>query len=189
MGVITKIALRNMKRRKTRYILTTATLVIGVALFGGILIASDSFYAMMLNSMDQQMGTADVLIRTADTENGWFDPDEIDDSLVSKSDRDTFVQRVEECLRIRCQSNSSVAGGKLMLNRARVMLAHMSKRSTSYDQLYLLENSYVTRNSATPTTVIPRKDSSFSHLVKDERIHAAENQQAAKLAIVENGIG
>jgi hypothetical protein len=106
--------------------------------------------------------------------------DEIDDSLVSKSDRDTFVQRVEECLRIRCQSNSSVAGGKLMLNRARVMLAHMSKRSTSYDQLYLLENSYVTRTSATPTTVIPRKDSSFSHLVKDERIHAAENQQVTR---------
>jgi len=81
MGVITKIALRNMKRRKMRFILTTATLVIGVALFGGIMIAADSFYEMMLNSMDQQMGTADVLIRTVDTENGWFDPDEIDDTL------------------------------------------------------------------------------------------------------------
>ena len=81
MGVISKIALRNMKRRKTRYILTTATLVIGVALFGGIMIASDSFYEMMLKSMDQQMGTADILIRQDDGGNGWFDPDDIDDIL------------------------------------------------------------------------------------------------------------
>ncbi|GAH16644.1 unnamed protein product, partial [marine sediment metagenome] len=43
MGVILKIALRNMKRRKTRYILTTITLILGVSLFGGIMVVSDSF--------------------------------------------------------------------------------------------------------------------------------------------------
>lgn len=81
MGIITKIALRNMKRRKIRYILTTVTLVIGVALFGGVMIASDSFYNMMLSSMNQQMGTADILVRSDKTDEGWFDQDEINDTL------------------------------------------------------------------------------------------------------------
>ncbi len=78
MGVILKLALRNMKRRKLRYILTTITLVISVALFGGVLIVSDSFHEMMLNTFDEQLGTADILIRTVNGTDSWFDPDEID---------------------------------------------------------------------------------------------------------------
>ena len=79
MGVITKLAVRNMKRRKTRYILTTITLVIGVALFGGILIASDSFQVMFINDIDRRMGTADILLRSTENADGWFDPDELED--------------------------------------------------------------------------------------------------------------
>ncbi len=81
MGVILKIALRNMKRRKTRYILTTVTLILGVALFGGINIVADSFNGMMLNTIDEQMGTADILVRWDDSDDGWFDPDDIDEIL------------------------------------------------------------------------------------------------------------
>ncbi|MFX1573626.1 MAG: FtsX-like permease family protein [Promethearchaeota archaeon] len=77
MSVITKIALRNMKRRKVRYILTTITLVISVALFGGVMIVSDSFTVMMLNTIDEQLGTADILIRSANSTDGWFNPAEI----------------------------------------------------------------------------------------------------------------
>ncbi len=83
MGAITKIPIRNMKRRKIRYILTTITLVIGVALFGGVLIVSDSFNVMLINSIDKQMGTADILIRASDTEDGWFDADSIEDKISS----------------------------------------------------------------------------------------------------------
>ena len=64
MGVITKIAIRNMQRRKVRYILTTITLVIGVALFGGVLIVSDSFADLLLQGIDEQMGTADIMFRS-----------------------------------------------------------------------------------------------------------------------------
>ncbi|MFX0030233.1 MAG: hypothetical protein ACFE8B_13560, partial [Candidatus Hermodarchaeota archaeon] len=67
MGVILKISLRNMKRRKLRYILTTLTLVISVALFGGVMIVSDSFNEMMLETFDKQMGTADILIKPANS--------------------------------------------------------------------------------------------------------------------------
>ena len=77
MGVILKLAFRNMKRRKVRYILTTITLVISVALFGGVSIVSDSFNVMMLDTIDEQLGTADVLIRSANSTDGWFEPDEI----------------------------------------------------------------------------------------------------------------
>ncbi len=77
MGVILKIALRNMKRRKARYILTTITLVISVALFGGVMIVSDSFNEMMLDTIDEQMGTADILIRSANSTDGWFESNEI----------------------------------------------------------------------------------------------------------------
>jgi len=77
MGAILKIALRNMKRRKIRYILTTITLVISVALFGGVMIVSDSFNEMMLKTIDEQLGTADILIRSANSTDGWFEPDEI----------------------------------------------------------------------------------------------------------------
>ena len=53
MGVLLKIALRNMKRRKVRYILTTITLVISVALFGGVMIVSDSFEVMLNQRIKQ----------------------------------------------------------------------------------------------------------------------------------------
>ncbi len=81
MGVILKIALRNMRRRKLRYILTTITLVISVALFGGVMIVSDSFEVMMIETIDEQLGTADILIRSANSTDGWFDPDEINSEL------------------------------------------------------------------------------------------------------------
>ncbi len=81
MGVITKISFRNIKRRKIRYILTTLSLIIGVALFGGVMIASDSFNKIFLDSIDQQMGTADILIRSNATESGWFDPTYIEGNL------------------------------------------------------------------------------------------------------------
>ncbi len=81
MGAILKIAFRNMKRRKLRYILTTITLVISVALFGGVLIVSDSFNVMMLDTMDNQLGSADILIRSANSTDGWFEPDEINSEI------------------------------------------------------------------------------------------------------------
>ncbi|MFX0186393.1 MAG: ABC transporter permease [Candidatus Hodarchaeota archaeon] len=79
MGVIFKLAIRNMKRRKARYILTTITLVIGVALFGGILIARDSFRVMFIKDIDNRMGTADILIRETETQDGWFRPSTVED--------------------------------------------------------------------------------------------------------------
>jgi len=79
MGVITKLAIRNMKRRKARYILTALTLVIGVALFGGILIANDSFQVTFINDIDRRMGTADILLRSTEDPDGWFDPDDLED--------------------------------------------------------------------------------------------------------------
>jgi len=72
MGIIFKLAIRNMKRRKARYILTMCTLIIGVALFGGILIARDSFKVMFVNDIDKRMGTADILVRESETQDGWF---------------------------------------------------------------------------------------------------------------------
>ncbi|MFX1392950.1 MAG: ABC transporter permease [Promethearchaeota archaeon] len=79
MGVIFKLAIRNMRRRKARYILTTITLVIGVALFGGILIARDSFRVMFVKDIDNRMGTADILIRKTETDDGWFRPSAAED--------------------------------------------------------------------------------------------------------------
>jgi len=79
MGIIRKIALRNMKRRKTRYILTTLTLVIGVSLFGGVLIANDSFQVTFVNDLDRRMGTADILLRNIEHEDGWFDADYLEE--------------------------------------------------------------------------------------------------------------
>lgn len=81
MGLILKLAFRNMKRRKLRYILTTITLVISVALFGGVLIVSDSFKVMMLDTIDEQLGTADILIRSANSTDGWFEPYEINSEI------------------------------------------------------------------------------------------------------------
>jgi len=94
MGVITKIALRNMKRRKVRYILTVVTLVISVALFGGVMIVSDSFNEMMLKSIDEQMGTADVLIKPANSTGGWFNSSEINDDIRSVGNVDYVAYRI-----------------------------------------------------------------------------------------------
>jgi len=79
VGIIFKLAIRNMRRRKARYILTTVTLVIGVALFGGILIARDSFKVMFVQDIDNRMGTADVLVRESETQDGWFRPRDVED--------------------------------------------------------------------------------------------------------------
>ncbi|MBY9006558.1 MAG: FtsX-like permease family protein [Candidatus Lokiarchaeota archaeon] len=82
MGVITKISLRNIRRRKIRYILTTVSLIIGVALFGGVMIAADSFNKLFLDSIDRQMGTVDILISSNSTEDGWFYPTNIESNLI-----------------------------------------------------------------------------------------------------------
>ncbi len=79
MGIIFKLAVRNMRRRKARYILTTITLIIGVALFGGILIARDSFKVMFVKDIDNRMGTADVLVRKSATQDEWFRPRDVED--------------------------------------------------------------------------------------------------------------
>ncbi|MFX1385441.1 MAG: FtsX-like permease family protein, partial [Promethearchaeota archaeon] len=79
MGVIFRVAIRNMKRRKSRYILTTITLIIGVALFGGMLIVRDSFRVMFVKDIDNRMGTADILIRESETQDGWFRADDLED--------------------------------------------------------------------------------------------------------------
>ncbi len=94
MGVILKIALRNMKRRKVRYILTTITLVISVALFGGVMIVSDSFNKMFLGTIDKQMGTADILVRSANSTDGWFDPNEINSEIEDIKYVDDVVYRI-----------------------------------------------------------------------------------------------
>ena len=94
MGVILKIALRNMRRRKTRYILTTITLVISVALFGGVMIVSDSFKVMMLDTIDEQMGTADILIRSANSTDGWFEPSEINDEIEKVKHVESIAYRI-----------------------------------------------------------------------------------------------
>jgi len=94
MGAILKISLRNMKRRKIRYILTTVTLVISVALFGGVMIVSDSFNEMMLETFDKQMGTADILIKPANSTDGWFDPTEIDSEIEDINHVESIAYRI-----------------------------------------------------------------------------------------------
>ncbi|MEE9573962.1 MAG: FtsX-like permease family protein, partial [Candidatus Neomarinimicrobiota bacterium] len=83
-----------MKRRKVRYILTVVTLVISVALFGGVMIVSDSFSAMMLKSIDEQMGTADILIKPANSTGGWFNSSEINDDIRSVGNVDYVAYRI-----------------------------------------------------------------------------------------------
>ncbi|KKM87032.1 hypothetical protein LCGC14_1273030 [marine sediment metagenome] len=61
MGIITKIALRNMKRRKFQYIFITITLILSVSLFGGVMIASDSISVMMLYIVNSQIGSIDAI--------------------------------------------------------------------------------------------------------------------------------
>ena len=94
MGAIIRIALRNMKRRKIRYILTTITLVISVALFGGVMIVSDSFEVMLVDTIDTQMGTADILIRPANVTGGWFDPDTINSEIEDINHVESIAYRI-----------------------------------------------------------------------------------------------
>ncbi len=94
MGLIIKLALRNMKRRKVRYILTIITLIISVALFGGVMIVSDSFNVMMLGSIDEQMGTADILIKPVNSTGGWFNSSEIDAEINGVSNVDYVSYRI-----------------------------------------------------------------------------------------------
>ncbi|MGB5912361.1 MAG: FtsX-like permease family protein, partial [Promethearchaeia archaeon] len=94
MGVILKLAFRNIKRRKIRYILTTITLVISVALFGGVMIVSDSFKVMMLDTIDEQLGTADILIRSANSTDGWFEPDEINNEIEAIRHVESIAYRI-----------------------------------------------------------------------------------------------
>ena len=83
-----------MKRRKTRYLLMTFSLVIAVSLFGGVMIVSDSFQGMMLDTIDQQMGTADILIRPTVTEDGWFNQSDIEDNLKDIENIDAISFRI-----------------------------------------------------------------------------------------------
>ncbi|MFX0082454.1 MAG: ABC transporter permease [Candidatus Hodarchaeota archaeon] len=83
-----------MKRRKVRYILTTVTLIISVALFGGVMIVSDSFHKMMLDTIDEQMGTADILVRSANNTDGWFDPDEINSEIEEIKHVESIAYRI-----------------------------------------------------------------------------------------------
>ena len=81
MGIILKISLRNMRRRKFRYILTAIALLISVALFGGVLIVSDSFQVMMVDTIDKQLGSADVLFKPENTTDNWFNSSEVDSTI------------------------------------------------------------------------------------------------------------
>ncbi|NHJ46168.1 MAG: FtsX-like permease family protein [Asgard group archaeon] len=83
-----------MKRRKIRYILTTVTLIISVALFGGVMIVSDSFNEMMLETFDKQMGTADILIKPANSTDGWFDPAEIQSEIEDIKHLESIAYRI-----------------------------------------------------------------------------------------------
>ncbi|MFX1294117.1 MAG: ABC transporter permease [Promethearchaeota archaeon] len=94
MGVILKLAFRNMKRRKIRYILTTITLIISVSLFGGVSIVSDSFNVMMLDTIDEQLGTADILIRSANITANWFEFSDINSEIENVTHVESIAYRI-----------------------------------------------------------------------------------------------
>ncbi|MFX0029389.1 MAG: FtsX-like permease family protein [Candidatus Hermodarchaeota archaeon] len=94
MAFYLKIAFRNMKRRKSRFILTTITLIIGVALFGGILITNDSLGEFFVNSLDDQYGSADILMRNDNSSDGWFDSIELDGIMDEIRDIDSISYRI-----------------------------------------------------------------------------------------------
>ncbi|KKN15381.1 hypothetical protein LCGC14_0986640, partial [marine sediment metagenome] len=64
------------------------------ALFGGVMIVSDSFNEMMLKSIDEQMGTADILIKPANSTGGWFNSSEINDNIKSVKNVDYLAYRI-----------------------------------------------------------------------------------------------
>ncbi len=43
------------------------------------MIASDSFNVMFVNDIDRRMGTADILVRTSDIDDDWFDPEDLEE--------------------------------------------------------------------------------------------------------------
>ena len=94
MAVYLKIAFRNVKRRKSRFILTTITLIIGVALFGGILITNDSLSEFFVKSLDDQYGSADILMRNDNSHDGWFNSAELDKILSEIRDIDSISYRI-----------------------------------------------------------------------------------------------
>ncbi|MBN1801052.1 MAG: ABC transporter permease [Candidatus Lokiarchaeota archaeon] len=83
-----------MKRRKLRYFLTAIALIISVALFGGVSIVSDSFEVMMVETIDKQLGSADVLFKPANITDNWFDPIDITDQIEGISHVDSVAYRI-----------------------------------------------------------------------------------------------
>ncbi|TFG21642.1 MAG: FtsX-like permease family protein, partial [Promethearchaeota archaeon] len=139
MGIISKLAIRNMKRRKARYILTTVTLVIGVALFGGILIARDSFKVMFVKDIDNRMGTADILVRESETQDGWFrqrDVEDIEDLA--------HVEYVSYRIAGFSVYTSSVKGGNQLEDSTRTAVYGIDIDSSDEDELgsspYIIES-------------------------------------------------
>ncbi|MFX1311673.1 MAG: FtsX-like permease family protein [Promethearchaeota archaeon] len=94
MAIYLKIAFRNIKRRKSRFILTMMTLIIGVALFGGILITNDSLSEFFVKSLDDQYGSADILMRNDNSREGWFDSIELDGIIDEIKDIDSISYRI-----------------------------------------------------------------------------------------------
>ncbi|MFX1373058.1 MAG: FtsX-like permease family protein [Promethearchaeota archaeon] len=94
MAIYLKIAFRNIKRRKSRFILTTITLIIGVALFGGILITNDSLSEFFVKSLDDQYGSADILMKNDNFSNGWFNSTELNDITEEIAHIDSISYRI-----------------------------------------------------------------------------------------------
>ncbi|MFX1399300.1 MAG: FtsX-like permease family protein [Promethearchaeota archaeon] len=83
-----------MKRRKVRYILTAIALIISVSLFGGVSIVSDSFEVMMIDTIDKQLGSADVLFKPSNSTDGWFDPTNVTDDIESLGHISSVAYRI-----------------------------------------------------------------------------------------------
>ncbi|KKM73670.1 hypothetical protein LCGC14_1408090, partial [marine sediment metagenome] len=62
--------------------------------FGGVMIVSDSFSAMLLDGMDSQMGSVDILVKPVNGTDVWFSPDEINDEIDSISHVDAISYRI-----------------------------------------------------------------------------------------------
>lgn len=58
------------------------------------MIVSDSFNKMMLDTFDKQMGTADILIKPANSTDGWFDPIEINSEIEDIKHVESIAYRI-----------------------------------------------------------------------------------------------
>ncbi len=58
------------------------------------MIVSDSFNKMMLDTFDTQMGTADILIKPANSTDGWFDPIEIQSEIEDIKHVESIAYRI-----------------------------------------------------------------------------------------------